>query len=93
VKVAARPLADAGVEARDVDEIVLGHFNAGFSAQISPLAGVQASPSCASTRQPRRERLRYRSAAVIGLTSPPRPRASCCGRRQQMTHAAGQNRA
>lgn len=33
VKVATEALADAGVEARDVDEIVLGHFNAGFSAQ------------------------------------------------------------
>jgi acetyl-CoA C-acetyltransferase len=26
-------LADAGVEAKEIDEIVLGHFNAGFSAQ------------------------------------------------------------
>src|SRR6187431_88939 len=33
VKVAGEALADAGVAARDVDEIVLGHFNAGFSAQ------------------------------------------------------------
>src|SRR6476469_8639700 len=33
VRVANGALADAGVEAKDVDEIVLGHFNAGFSAQ------------------------------------------------------------
>src|SRR5881394_468796 len=33
VKVATDALADAGVAAADVDEIVLGHFNAGFSAQ------------------------------------------------------------
>jgi acetyl-CoA C-acetyltransferase len=33
VKVAGDALADANIAARDVDEIVLGHFNAGFSAQ------------------------------------------------------------
>ena len=33
VRVANEALADAVVEAKDVDEIVLGHFNAGFSAQ------------------------------------------------------------
>lgn len=33
VKVTREALADAGIEARDVDEIVLGHFNAGFSPQ------------------------------------------------------------
>ncbi len=33
VRVANGALADAGIEAGDVDEIVLGHFNAGFSAQ------------------------------------------------------------
>ena len=33
VRVAKEALADAGVAARDVDEIVLGHFNAGFSPQ------------------------------------------------------------
>jgi acetyl-CoA C-acetyltransferase len=38
-------LADAGIEARDVDEIVLGHFNAGFSAQDFTAALVlQAAP-------------------------------------------------
>src|SRR5712691_10339917 len=33
VRVASEALADAGVGPGDVDEIVLGHFNAGFSAQ------------------------------------------------------------
>ncbi len=33
VKVAGEALADAGIAAKDVDEIVLGHFNAGVSAQ------------------------------------------------------------
>ncbi|WP_321499430.1 acetyl-CoA acetyltransferase [Breoghania sp.] len=33
VKAAAGALADAGIEASDVDEIILGHFNAGFSQQ------------------------------------------------------------
>src|SRR4249920_4221122 len=33
VRVATDAIADAGIAAKDVDEIVLGHFNAGFSAQ------------------------------------------------------------
>jgi acetyl-CoA C-acetyltransferase len=33
VRVARDALVDAGLSAEDVDEIVLGHFNAGFSAQ------------------------------------------------------------
>ncbi len=33
VRVAGEALADAGIAAKDVDEILLGHFNAGFSAQ------------------------------------------------------------
>jgi acetyl-CoA C-acetyltransferase len=33
VKVSGEALVDAGIAAKDVDEIVLGHFNAGFSAQ------------------------------------------------------------
>jgi acetyl-CoA C-acetyltransferase len=33
VEVAGEALADAGIAAKDVDEIVLGHFNAGFSPQ------------------------------------------------------------
>ncbi|MEM0906004.1 MAG: acetyl-CoA acetyltransferase [Pseudomonadota bacterium] len=33
VTVATQALDDAGIDAGDVDEIILGHFNAGFSAQ------------------------------------------------------------
>src|SRR4030081_708523 len=33
VRVANEALADAGISAAEVDEIVLGHFNAGFSPQ------------------------------------------------------------
>lgn len=32
-KVAREAIADAGLEAKDIDEIYLGHFNAGFSKQ------------------------------------------------------------
>jgi acetyl-CoA C-acetyltransferase len=46
VRVAREAIADAGIEAADVDEIVLGHFNAGFSAQDFTAALVlQADPA------------------------------------------------
>ncbi len=46
VRVATEALADAGIEAADVDEILLGHFNAGFSAQDFTAALVlQADPA------------------------------------------------
>lgn len=45
VRVANAALKDAGIEAREVDEIVLGHFNAGFSAQdFTASLVLQASP-------------------------------------------------
>ena len=45
VRVATDALADAGIAAGDVDEIVLGHFNAGFSAQdFTASLVLQASP-------------------------------------------------
>jgi acetyl-CoA C-acetyltransferase len=45
VRVANEALADAGVAAGDIDEIVLGHFNAGFSAQdFTASLVLQASP-------------------------------------------------
>src|SRR6202007_1167669 len=44
-RVATEALADAGISAGDVDEIVLGHFNAGFSPQVFTAALVlQADP-------------------------------------------------
>jgi acetyl-CoA C-acetyltransferase len=46
VRVSREALADAGVAASDVDEIVLGHFNGGFSAQDFTAALVlQADPA------------------------------------------------
>jgi acetyl-CoA C-acetyltransferase len=46
VRVASDALADAGIEARDVDEIVLGHCNGGFTAQNFTAALVlQADPA------------------------------------------------
>jgi len=45
VRVTHEALADAGLEPKDVDEIVLGHFNAGFSAQdFTASLVLQASP-------------------------------------------------
>jgi acetyl-CoA C-acetyltransferase len=44
-QVAIAALRDAGIAERDIDEIILGHFNAGFSAQDFTAALVlQASP-------------------------------------------------
>ena len=46
VRVAKEALADAGIAASDVDEIFLGHFNAGFSPQDFTAALVlQADPA------------------------------------------------
>src|SRR5262249_46713011 len=45
VRVADAALKDAGIAAADVDEILLGHFNAGFSAQdFTASLVLQASP-------------------------------------------------
>src|SRR5437588_7449204 len=46
VKVANEAIADAGIAAGDVDEIVLGHFNAGFSPQdFTASLVLQADPA------------------------------------------------
>ena len=46
VRVATDALADAGIPAGDVDEIVLGHFNAGFSPQdFTASLVLQADPA------------------------------------------------
>ena len=62
VRVANEALADAGIEAKDVDEIVLGHFNAGFSPQdFTASLVLQASPDLRFKRAtPGRKRLRHR---------------------------------
>ena len=62
VRVADEALEHAGVEARDVDEIVLGHFNAGFSPQdFTASLVLQANDELPlQARDPGRERLRDR---------------------------------
>ena len=93
VRVATGALADAGVSPADVDEIVLGHFNAGFSPQDFTAALVlQASPDLAlQARNPSRERLRHRLGGGASGTEIDRRR--CCadragGRRGTNDHDA-----
>jgi acetyl-CoA C-acetyltransferase len=72
VRVATDALADAGVAARDVDEIVLGHFNAGFSAQdFTASLVLQASPDLRFKRATRVENACATGSAAVhqGLNS------------------------
>ena len=72
VKVAGEALTDAGIEARDVDEIVLGHFNAGFSAQdFTASLVLQASPDLRFKRATRVENACATGSAAVhqGLKS------------------------
>jgi acetyl-CoA C-acetyltransferase len=65
-------LADAGVEPGDVGEIVLGHFNAGFSAQdFTASLVLQASPDLRFKRATRVENACATGAAAVhqGLQS------------------------
>ena len=62
VRVATAALEDAGVAPKDVDEIVLGHFNAGFSAQdFTASLVLQASPDLRFKRA-----LRVENACATG---------------------------
>ena len=66
VRVANGALADAGVEAGDVDEIVLGHFNAGFSAQdFTASLVLQASPDLRFKRATRVENACATGSAAV----------------------------
>src|SRR5437868_12166147 len=66
VRAANEALADAGIEARDVDEMVLGHFNAGFSAQDFTAALVlQASPDLRFKRATRVENACATGSAAV----------------------------
>src|SRR3954463_15731205 len=72
VRVANGALADAGIEARDVDEIVLGHFNAGFSAQdFTASLVLQAAPELRFKRALRVENACATGSAAVhqGLNS------------------------
>jgi acetyl-CoA C-acetyltransferase len=66
VRVARDALADAGVAASDVDEIVLGHFNAGFSAQdFTASLVLQASPDLRFKRASRVENACATGSAAV----------------------------
>jgi acetyl-CoA C-acetyltransferase len=66
VRVAGEALADAGIAPKDVDEIVLGHFNAGFSAQDFTAALVlQASPDLRFKRATRVENACATGSAAV----------------------------
>src|SRR6195256_1301911 len=72
VRVANGALADAGIEAADVDEIVLGHFNAGFSPQdFTASLVLQASPELRFKRATRVENACATGSAAVhqGLKS------------------------
>ncbi len=66
VRVATDALADSGIAPADVDEIVLGHFNAGFSAQDFTAALVlQASPDLRFKRATRVENACATGSAAV----------------------------
>jgi acetyl-CoA C-acetyltransferase len=72
VRVANDALADAEIAAGDVDEIVLGHFNAGFSAQdFTASLVLQASPDLRFKRATRVENACATGSAAVhqGLKS------------------------
>src|SRR4030081_833789 len=66
VRVANDALADAGISAGDVDEIVLGHFNAGFSPQdFTASLVLQASPDLRFRRATRVENACATGSAAV----------------------------
>jgi acetyl-CoA C-acetyltransferase len=66
VRVAVDALADAGIGPKDVDEIVLGHFNAGFSAQdFTASLVLQASPDLRFKRATRVENACATGSAAV----------------------------
>jgi acetyl-CoA C-acetyltransferase len=66
VGVAGDALADAGIGPKDVDEIVLGHFNAGFSTQdFTASLVLQASPDLRFKRATRVENACATGSAAV----------------------------
>src|SRR5690242_3219306 len=66
VRVAGEALRDAGVAPADVDEILLGHFNAGFSAQdFTASLVLQASPDLRFKRATRVENACATGSAAV----------------------------
>src|SRR6478735_5388030 len=65
-RVANEAMADAGISASDVDEIVLGHFNAGFSPQdFTASLVLQASPDLRFKRASRVENACATGSAAV----------------------------
>src|ERR1700709_2426907 len=66
VRVATEAIADAGIAPADIDEIVLGHFNAGFSAQdFTASLVLQASPDLRFKRATRVENACATGSAAV----------------------------
>jgi len=66
VRVAAEALADAGIGPKDVEEIVLGHFNAGFSTQdFTASLVLQVSPDLRFKRATRVENACASGSAAV----------------------------
>ena len=66
VRVATDAIADAGIAPSDVDEIILGHFNAGFSQQdFTASLVLQASPDLRFKRATRVENACATGSAAI----------------------------
>src|ERR1700739_3516943 len=66
VRVATDALADAGITGTDVDEIGLGHFQAGFSTQdFTASLVLQASPDLRFTRATRVENACATGSAAV----------------------------
>src|SRR5262245_33669452 len=66
VRVAGDALADAGVAAKDVDEMVLGHFNGGFSTQdFTAALMLQTSPDLRFKRATRVENACATGSAAV----------------------------
>ena len=66
VRVATDALADAGVAPADVDDILLGHFNAGFSAQdFTASLVLQAAPALRFKRATRVENACATGSAAV----------------------------
>src|ERR1700681_58209 len=66
VRVATGALDDAGIAARDIDEILLGHFNAGFSPQdFTASLVLQASPDLRFKRASRVENACATGSAAV----------------------------
>ena len=66
VRAATEAMADAGMQASDIDEIVLGHFNAGFSPQdFTASLVLQASPELRFKRASRVENACATGSAAV----------------------------